>query len=894
MHCRNQRSWVIVAAFFGLCFNVVAPAWAESVLFVSPEGKDTWSGRSAKPSSDGANGPLATLAKAVELSRRGGGPARKIVLEAGEYCLEQPVDLGPEDSGTTIEAVQGARVVLCGGRAIKSWRRDGETFWAADLPRTQAKPWDFRMLVVDGRMAQRARLPNEGAFTHLTEFNVPWMSTTGGGWKRKPTHEELTTMKYRPEDLGRWLDLASAEVTVYHMWDESVTGVVRNDLDRRVLTFSTPCGHPPGAFGVKKYVVWNVREGMKAPGQWYLDRSAGKVVYWPLPGQDVNAAKVLAPTVESILRVRGRPDGPVRNVAIRGLIVSVTNTPLVTGGFGAGNFPGAIELVHAENCTLSGLEIANVAGQGVKAWAVKSCAIEECRVHDTGACGLKFDGECLVRNNHVHHVGRIYPSAIAVSGGGGRPCRIEHNTIHDVPYSAVTCGGNDHRIEHNRICRAMQVLHDGAGIYVSMCKRVAICGNFIHDIIDTGGYGASAYYLDEQAEDCLVEGNLSVRVARPSHNHMARKNTLRGNVFVCDGDATLTFPRSSDYVLEKNVVAAQGAIQITRPEAITQARQNVLFSRADKIEGAKLQDYQQVGTQVITAGANWLIADPKLTDYDSGRVQYAPGSPTVGLGIPALDVRGAGCAGRPIESVQQLAGLLPCTVDFFDVDGCPAFLIRPVGSGRTGPTPWVWYAPVIGHPNASHAWMLRQWLQKGIGMAGVDVGESFGSPRGRSVYAGLWEALRTRYHMAERPCLLPQSRGGLMLYNWAAENPSRVAAIAGIYTVCDLRSYPGLDKACGAYGMTAAELAARLVENNPVDRLAPLAKAGVPILHVHGDADTVVPLEKNSGEVARRYRQLGGRMRLIEVPGKGHQVCPEFFECQELVDFVIAHAFAGS
>ncbi|MCY2995424.1 MAG: hypothetical protein NTY19_47300 [Planctomycetota bacterium] len=90
----------------------------------------------------------------------------------------------------------------------------------------------------------------------------------------------------------------------------------------------------------------------------------------------------------------------------------------------------------------------------------------------------------------------------------------------------------------------LYLFHDGAGIYITFCKRIVLRGNFIYDSIDTGGYGASAYYLDEQAEDCLVEDNLSVRVARPSHNHMARKNTLRNNVFVCAGDATLTFPRS--------------------------------------------------------------------------------------------------------------------------------------------------------------------------------------------------------------------------------------------------------------------------------------------------------------------------------------------------------------
>jgi predicted esterase len=69
-----------------------------------------------------------------------------------------------------------------------------------------------------------------------------------------------------------------------------------------------------------------------------------------------------------------------------------------------------------------------------------------------------------------------------------------------------------------------------------------------------------------------------------------------------------------------------------------------------------------------------------------------------------------------------------------------------------------------------------------------------------------------------------------------------------------------------------------------------LADAKVPILHVHGDADRIVPLEENSGELAGRYRKLGGCVRLIIVPGKGHEVCAEFFRCQDLVDFVIDHA----
>ena len=622
-------------------------AATESVLFVSPKGNDAWSGRPAAPADDGSDGPLATVHKAVELSReQGAGQPRRIVLQPGEYFLDRPVELWAHDAGLTIEAAHGAEVVLYGGRRITGWHRDGKHLWAADLPEVKAGKWDFRMLAVADRLCPRARYPKAGTFAHLSEFKVPWMSTTGGGWKRKPTPEELTTMKYRPEDLGPWLDVNNAEVTVYHMWDESVVGIARNDTETHVLTFSNPGGHPPGAFGVRKYVVWNVGEGMTEPGQWYLDRTAGRVVYWPLPGEDMASVQVVAPTVETLLRIRGRDGGPVRDVTIRGLTLAAANTPLVAGGFGAGKFPGTVELSHAENCRLVGLEIKNVAGQGVRAWNLKGCVIEDCHVHDTGACGLKLGGECLVRNNHVHHVGRIYPSGIALWGGGrdGQICTIEHNTIHDTPYTAIACGGDDHRIEHNRIYRAMQVLHDGAGIYITFCKRVVLRGNYIHDIVDTGGYGASAYYLDEQAEDCLVEGNLSVRVARPSHNHMARNNTLRNNVFVCDGDATLTFPHSSDYRLEQNVIVAAGNIRITRPEAISEAVGNIALSKSGKLEGVKMEAYRQTGTQPIEPGGGWRLADPKLIEYESGKVRFAPDSPAGELEIEAIDVSGAGCA----------------------------------------------------------------------------------------------------------------------------------------------------------------------------------------------------------------------------------------------------------
>lgn len=227
----------------------------------------------------------------------------------------------------------------------------------------------------------------------------------------------------------------------------------------------------------------------------------------------------------------------------------------------------------------------------------------------------------------------------------------------------------------------------------------------------------------------------------------------------------------------------------------------------------------------------------------------------------------------------------------FMMNDRPAFVFRPTKE-LPGPTPWIMYAPTLGNnlPGKAEAWMFRQFLDAGIAIAGVDVGESFGSPQGRAVYNSLHKRLTAEEGFDGRACLLARSRGGLMLFCWAAENAEKVNCIAGIYPVCDLASYPGLKRACGAYGMTESELAARLGEHNPVDRVEALAKAGVPIFHIHGDVDKVVPLAGNSALLAQRYKAAGGSMRVQIAEGQGHNMWRGFFECQELVDFVIKHA----
>ena len=186
--------------------------------------------------------------------------------------------------------------------------------------------------------------------------------------------------------------------------------------------------------------------------------------------------------------------------------------------------------------------------------------------------------------------------------------------------------------------------------------------------------------------------------------------------------------------------------------------------------------------------------------------------------------------------------------------------------------------------------MFERFLKAGVAIAGIDVGESFGSPEGRGIYQDFHGYLVKTRKFGSKPCLLARSRGGLMLYNWAVEHPESVGGVAGIYPVCDIASYPGIGRAAGAYGMTAKELEAKITDNNPIDRLKPLADAKVPVLHLHGDDDKIVPLEANSAELVKRYQALGGPAELDVFAGQGHNMWNGWFQSQKLTDFVIARA----
>ncbi len=614
-------------------------------IHAAPHGHDDNPGTRARP--------VATLARAVVLTRGEAvaGSRRRIVLSDGVYP-DTEVTLGPGDSGLELVAARGAAPLCSGGVPVPDWQPEGgdSPFWFAEMAGVREGTRDFRALVVNGRFAPRARFPEQGGIRHASEFPVRWMSSTKGGWERKPTGEELTTLQLVPGSLPSTLSERNAELTLYHIWDESLVGI--RDWDRATgrIAFSTPAGHPPGAFGdwkeqARTFAVSNTREGMTHPGQWYLDRDAGRLVYWPLEGESGDTLQVLAPAREAVLRLAGTAEAPVHDIRIKGLAFGVTTTPLLAGGFGALAFGGAIEGAFAHNLRLEDVTVRWSGGQGVRVLHSDGVRCNRCTVHDTGAGGMVLSGrDGVVRGTLLHHTGRTYPSALGLRFGGER-WHVHHNTLHHTTYSAINAGGRALRIEHNRFHHVMETLFDGAAIYIFAGKACVVRGNYTTDLCSDQGH---AYYLDEQSEDSRVESNVADGVAWPMHHHMAWNCSLKHNVCLNSGDMRLSFGNCDRFALSRNIFACTGVLRIDPSvSGVNRLVRNVLFSAAGDYRWTfhdRLPSLERNSGPVaaLPSVRGSVLADPGCR-CEEGRISVDNAVLIRNLGIRLPDVSRAGC-----------------------------------------------------------------------------------------------------------------------------------------------------------------------------------------------------------------------------------------------------------
>ena len=231
------------------------------------------------------------------------------------------------------------------------------------------------------------------------------------------------------------------------------------------------------------------------------------------------------------------------------------------------------------------------------------------------------------------------------------------------------------------------------------------------------------------------------------------------------------------------------------------------------------------------------------------------------------------------------------------VNGCKAHLVEPAVPlpGR----PWVWRTMFWdAFPAADLA-----LLQAGFHLGFIDVGNTFGCPDAMKHFNAFYRVMTRKYGLSRKPALEGLSRGGLYAYRWAYVNTGKVGCIYGDAPVCDMKSWPG-GKGAGEGSPSDWQLAIKDYhfaneqemmdfKGNPIDILAPIAAAHIPIIHVCGDADTTVPKAENTDIVRKRYMAMGGDFVLIVKHGCNHH--PHGLkDPTPVVDFIVGHCAEGA
>lgn len=209
----------------------------------------------------------------------------------------------------------------------------------------------------------------------------------------------------------------------------------------------------------------------------------------------------------------------------------------------------------------------------------------------------------------------------------------------------------------------------------------------------------------------------------------------------------------------------------------------------------------------------------------------------------------------------------------FTNDGARCLVVEP--SVEAVGKPWIIRARFWNHEPQTDIALL----ENGFHVVYCDVADMYGSDKA----VQRWNSFYVRMRKAgfnKKVVLEGMSRGGLIVYNWAARNPEKVACIYADAPVMDIKSWPmGTGKSEGseddtpkmlqAYGFKDKQEALNW-KNNPIDCASVMAKYRIPVIHVVGDADQVVPVAENTAIFEERLKQLNYPITVIHKPGVDH------------------------
>jgi hypothetical protein len=289
MKYRNALPALLCISAFVLLMTLGPRAEAATTTYyVATNGNDSWSGKLAAPNAARPDGPFATIQKAqiaVRAAVSAGMTGNVIVyLRAGTYTLTSPLSFGSPDSGKngytiTWSGYPGERAIISGGVPITGWTlyNSSNNIYRAPV----GTGWDFRELYVNGTHATRAS----------SALNPPGWTLTSAGF----TAPNST--------MASWGNISNIEIVLNGHWMMNRCKV--SSISGTVVTMQQPCFDNFSAFATKWGAgtpswIENAYE-LLAPGEWYLDTTAGYVYYEPASGQTMSTTTVIAPKLQCLI-----------------------------------------------------------------------------------------------------------------------------------------------------------------------------------------------------------------------------------------------------------------------------------------------------------------------------------------------------------------------------------------------------------------------------------------------------------------------------------------------------------------------------------------------------------------------------------------------------------------
>jgi Right handed beta helix region len=695
---RLGELWIVgfLFAVLLLLFHRITPGQADpprANFYVALNGQDTWSGRLAAPNASRSDGPFATLARARNAVRslRASDAANApilVLVRGGTYFLQEPLVFRPDDSGTlkasvTYAAYPSEKPVVSGGMSIKGWKPTvvaGRNLWAADVP-PEGKA---RQLFVNGRRCARPRLPKEGLY-RIAEIPDVTADT--------PTNARQTWFRFFPGDIRAWENLTDIEVVALCFWVESRMPIAKVDEATRAVYFSQGSVFrltDDFSMTPAPYYVENVFESLERPGEFYYDRTKGKIYYIPRPGEDLNSAEAIVPRqLLHLVRFEGQPEAGrfVEHVRLRGISFAHTDAARPSRDWpgdswrvsGAVTAPGAIQLVGARNCAVEDGEIAHVGSYAIElSFGCTGNRIVGNEIYDLGAGGIKVgprvaptssllqSGENVITDNHIHDGGKIYHSLYGIHAVNSTRDTISHNHIHHLPYIGIALGlgeatATGTMIEHNDIHDiGLGMLSDLAGIYtidrLMVPRDIVIRNNVVHDI-ESRGYGGWGIYFDDGTAGVTAENNIVYRCKSGGfHMHYGNGKTLgesilQNNIFALSREAQIERSRNEPHIqfrFEGNIVYWKEGTLLGRNWEGKGYRfeRNIYWDRrfvggdpdqAIRFGPWTFKEWQQRGQDLDS-----IVADPLFMDPEKDNFTLRRDSPALKLGFNPIDISNLG------------------------------------------------------------------------------------------------------------------------------------------------------------------------------------------------------------------------------------------------------------